>query len=66
MNAHAFEDRIVDKVMFFIAPKIIGGYQSFPAVGGKRFQKLENAYMIETSKIRKIRDDFLIEGYIKK
>src|SRR4030042_4116014 len=34
LNAHALEDGIVDKVMFFIAPKIIGGRRSFPAVGG--------------------------------
>ena len=30
LNAHALEDGIVDKVMFFIAPKIIGGKKSFP------------------------------------
>ena len=66
LNSHALEDRIVDKVMFFIAPKIIGGARSFPAVGGNHFQKLEDAYMIKDSKIQKIRDDFLIEGYIEK
>jgi len=33
LNSHALEDGIVDKVMFFIAPKIIGGKDSFPAVG---------------------------------
>jgi diaminohydroxyphosphoribosylaminopyrimidine deaminase/5-amino-6-(5-phosphoribosylamino)uracil reductase len=66
LNAHALKDRIVDKVMFFIAPKIIGGTQSYPSVGGKSFQKLEDAYMLKTTKIRKIKDDFLIEGYIKK
>ena len=32
---YALEDGAVDKVMFFIAPIIIGGKDSFPAVGGK-------------------------------
>jgi len=65
LNSHALEDGIVDKVLFFIAPKIIGGRESFPAVGGKTFRRLEEAYRIHETKIRKIGEDFLIEGYIK-
>mgnify|MGYP001168649724 CR=1 FL=1 len=65
LNAHALEDGIVDKVMFFVAPKIIGGMGSFPAVGGKTHKKLEKAYRIKDLKIRKFGEDFLIEGYIK-
>jgi len=65
LNAHALEDGIVNKVLFFIAPKIIGGRESFPAVGGKTFRNLEEAYRIHDARIRKIGEDFLIEGYIK-
>ena len=65
LNAHALEDGIVDKVMFFIAPMIIGGRDSFPAVGGKTYKKLEDAYRIRDAKIRQIGADFLIEGYLK-
>ena len=66
MNAHALEEEIVDKVMVFIAPKIIGGKESFPAVGGKSFRKLEEAYRLKDIKMRRIGEDFLIEGYIEK
>ncbi len=65
LNAHALEDGIVDKVMFFIAPKIIGGRQSYPAVGGSTYRKLEEAHRIKDMKIRRIGEDFLIEGYVK-
>ena len=65
LNAHALEDGIVDKVMFFIAPMIIGGRDSFPAVGGRNYKKLEDAYRIRDAKIRQIGADFLIEGYLK-
>jgi diaminohydroxyphosphoribosylaminopyrimidine deaminase/5-amino-6-(5-phosphoribosylamino)uracil reductase len=65
LNAHALEDGIVDKVMFFIAPKIIGGRESFPAVGGKSFKGLEEAYRVKDIKIKRIGEDILIEGYIK-
>ena len=64
LNAHALEDGIVDKVLFFIAPKIIGGRDSFPSVGGKTFRKLEEAYRLKDTKIRRVGEDFLIEGYL--
>lgn len=66
LNAHALEDGIADKVMIFIAPKMIGGRDSYPAVGGKTFRRLEEAYMLRDMTIRKIGEDALIEGYIKK
>ena len=65
LNAHAFEDRIVDKVIFFIAPKIICGKDSFPAIGGKAFKRLEDAYRVTDLKIKRSGEDFIIEGYIQ-
>ncbi len=64
LNAHALEDGIVDKVLFFIAPKIIGGRESYPAVGGKTYRPLERAYRLRDIKVRKVGEDILIEGYI--
>jgi diaminohydroxyphosphoribosylaminopyrimidine deaminase/5-amino-6-(5-phosphoribosylamino)uracil reductase len=66
LNAYALEEGIVDKVMFFIAPKIIGGSESFPAVGGKAFRRLEEAHLLENVMIRRIGKDVLIEGYIRR
>jgi diaminohydroxyphosphoribosylaminopyrimidine deaminase/5-amino-6-(5-phosphoribosylamino)uracil reductase len=66
LNAYALEEGIVDKVMFFIAPKIIGGKESVPAVGGKSFRKLEEAYRLADVKIKQIGEDILVEGYIRK
>ncbi|MEW6584665.1 MAG: bifunctional diaminohydroxyphosphoribosylaminopyrimidine deaminase/5-amino-6-(5-phosphoribosylamino)uracil reductase RibD [Nitrospirota bacterium] len=65
LNAHVLEDGVADKVMFFIAPKIIGGRESFPAIGGKEFRRLEEAYRVHNTRIRKIGEDFLIEGYVR-
>lgn len=66
LNAHAFNDGIVDKVMFFIAPKIIGGKNSITPVGGDSFRTLSNAYQLRDTRITRIGSDFLIEGYILK
>lgn len=64
LNAYALKDSIVDKVMFFIAPKIIGGKESFSAVGGGTFRKLTDAYQLKDIKLKRIGEDILIEGYI--
>lgn len=64
LNAHAFEDGIVDKVLFFISPKILGGKDSYPAVGGKTYRKLEDAYKLRDVSLRRLGDDFLLEGYL--
>jgi diaminohydroxyphosphoribosylaminopyrimidine deaminase/5-amino-6-(5-phosphoribosylamino)uracil reductase len=66
LNAYALEAGIVDKVMFFIAPKILGGKESYPAIGGKSFRRLEDAYRLRDTKIKRVGKDFLFEGYIQK
>lgn len=66
LASSCLEEGIVDKVMFFIAPKIIGGEESFPAVGGKAFRSLQNAHLLTRTAIRRLGDDFIIEGYLKK
>ncbi|NJD57400.1 MAG: bifunctional diaminohydroxyphosphoribosylaminopyrimidine deaminase/5-amino-6-(5-phosphoribosylamino)uracil reductase RibD [Nitrospirae bacterium] len=64
LNSSCLEAGIVDKVMFFIAPKIIGGKDSFPAVGGKVFRSLNNAVLLRRTRVRRLGDDFLFEGYL--
>lgn len=64
LNSYCLESGIVDKVMFFIAPKIMGGRESFPAVGGSAFRRLSEAHRIRDMKTRRIGDDVLIEGYL--
>lgn len=66
LNSYCLESGTVDKVMFFIAPKIIGGRESFPAVGGKTFRKLSDAFRVEDVTVRRVGRDILIEGYLRK
>jgi len=65
LNAYALREGIVDKVMFFIAPRIMGGRKSIPAIGGETHRRLEDIYNVRDAKVRKIGEDFLFEGYIK-
>jgi len=61
----AIESGIVDKIIFFVSPKIIGGKDSVPAVGGKGPSLLKNAVKISDIVIKNIGEDIVIEGYIK-
>ncbi|HMK57277.1 MAG TPA: bifunctional diaminohydroxyphosphoribosylaminopyrimidine deaminase/5-amino-6-(5-phosphoribosylamino)uracil reductase RibD [Dissulfurispiraceae bacterium] len=66
LNATCLSQEAVDKVVFFIAPKIICGKTSIPVVGGDVFLKLEDALMLTDLRVRKVGDDIMIEGYVKK
>lgn len=64
LNSYALQDGIVDKVIFFVAPKIIGGKESIPAVGGKTFRRLEDAFRLHDVKVSKVGDDLMVVGYL--
>jgi diaminohydroxyphosphoribosylaminopyrimidine deaminase/5-amino-6-(5-phosphoribosylamino)uracil reductase len=57
---------IVDKVVSFISPKIIGGANAPSPVGGKGFSSMEDAIGVKDWSYGKIGSDLLIEGYIGK
>ncbi|UCD34311.1 MAG: bifunctional diaminohydroxyphosphoribosylaminopyrimidine deaminase/5-amino-6-(5-phosphoribosylamino)uracil reductase RibD [Nitrospiraceae bacterium] len=62
--ASALAARIVDKVMFFVAPKIIGGTDAVPSVGGLSPALLKNAMQLRDVQVSRYGNDMLIEGYI--
>jgi len=66
LNASCIQAGIVDKVMFFIAPKIICGREAVPVVGGMVCLPLAEAYLIGDARVRKVGDDFLVEGYLNR
>lgn len=64
VNASAIDAGIVDKVLFFFAPKIIGGRKAPTSVEGKGIDKLKSAIELKDIKIRKFDEDILLEGYL--
>ena len=59
-----FKEKLIDKVIYFIAPKIIGGRDALSPVGGEGIDKLADALRIKDIKISKTGDDVVIEGNI--
>ncbi len=64
--ASAFEARIVDKIMFFIAPKIVGGHDAVTAVEGVGAERMDDAIQLEHMTANPVGEDILIEAYVKK
>ncbi len=60
----AIEAKIVDKVYFFYAPKLILGEGSISVFGGENISKLDQAISLTNMKIQKLGVDFLVVGYI--
>ena len=65
LNFSALEENIVDKVIFYIAPKILGGENSKSCIAGIGFSELDNAVNLKDISYRKIGEDLVVEGYIK-
>lgn len=63
--ASSFEAGIVDKVCFFIAPKIIGGRDAVTAVEGEGVASMDQAIQVEDMTVTRVGPDLLVEGYVK-
>jgi diaminohydroxyphosphoribosylaminopyrimidine deaminase / 5-amino-6-(5-phosphoribosylamino)uracil reductase len=59
------EQRLVDKVTFFIAPKIIGGRAAPSGIGGSGIAKLDDALELEGVEVVRRGDDWEFTGYPK-
>lgn len=58
-----FDEKLVDKIILFYAPKIIGGKEAKIAIGGKGIENMNSAIRIKDLKMKKIDEDFVFEGY---
>ncbi|MEK7216525.1 MAG: bifunctional diaminohydroxyphosphoribosylaminopyrimidine deaminase/5-amino-6-(5-phosphoribosylamino)uracil reductase RibD [Chloroflexota bacterium] len=58
-----FDEGLVDKVLAFIAPVVIGGVGALPAVGGSGPEYLRDAFLLERMAVRRLGPDLLVQGY---
>lgn len=58
-----FDQGLVDKVVSFIAPIIIGG-QSPTAVAGRGVDSLASAYRLERVQVTRLGPDIMVSGYV--
>lgn len=65
-HASAFEAGIVDKCLFFVAPKIIGGKEAVSAVEGDGATRMADVVQLEHMHATPVGEDILIQAYVKK
>jgi diaminohydroxyphosphoribosylaminopyrimidine deaminase/5-amino-6-(5-phosphoribosylamino)uracil reductase len=59
-----FDQGLVDKVIAFIAPIIIGGAEAKTAVAGKGVDKVADSFRLERVRVEKLGDDLMVSGYV--
>ena len=64
VNASALKEGIVDKVMFFIAPKIIGNNTAPGPIGGDGVQDPSEAIKLKDISVTQVGDDILVTGTV--
>ncbi|MBI2659392.1 bifunctional diaminohydroxyphosphoribosylaminopyrimidine deaminase/5-amino-6-(5-phosphoribosylamino)uracil reductase RibD [Candidatus Woesearchaeota archaeon] len=62
LNSSAIKEGIVDRVLIFTAPKIIGN--GIGAIGSLGIKKIEKAISLKNPVCRRIGKDMLVEGYL--
>ncbi len=58
-----FDAGLVDKLYFFIAPKIIGGTAALSSVGGRGVRDPQKSRQIKELHVEMVGDDLLVSGY---
>lgn len=61
--ASALKEKIVDKVLFFYAPKILGG-DALPMVENLGFRRVKQAIVVKNFRVSRSGDDLMVTGYL--
>ena len=61
-----FDEGLVDKILFFISPKIIGGKEAISSVMGKGITQVDKSIKLKKVRLKHIGEDFLLEGYVQR
>lgn len=59
-----FDHRLVDKVVAFVSPVVIGGAEAVTAVGGRGVEKMADAIRLESVTTQTCDDDVIVSGYV--
>lgn len=64
LHASLLKERLVNKALIYIAPKIFGGFKAKSPIGGEGIKEPENALKLSNGSITKIDEDLFLEYYI--
>ncbi len=56
---------IVNKVLYFLAPKFLGGSDGIPVFNGKGPELIKDAFLLKNVNVSQFGTDILVKGYLK-
>lgn len=63
--ASALQSGVVDKVLFFYAPKILGGDDGVPMIRGKGPEMMSASQILHEVDVSRVGEDILVSGYLR-
>lgn len=63
-NSTLLKEGLLDKVILFYAPILIGGKNALNVIGGRGIDFIKDAYKIDISLIKRFKEDICVEGYV--
>lgn len=64
LHASLLQNGLAQKVLFFIAPKLVGGHDAPTPLEGEGFQTMAEALELHSLRVRHFSPDIMIEGYL--
>ena len=64
INSGLLKEGLLDKIVLFYAPIIIGGKGAYNLIGGKGIDFLKDAYKIDIAAVKRFKEDIYLEGYV--
>jgi len=65
VNGSFLDEGVIDKLLLFLSPKLIGDQQALGIFGGKGASNLQKATALKEIKAKRMGEDILLEGYLE-
>jgi diaminohydroxyphosphoribosylaminopyrimidine deaminase / 5-amino-6-(5-phosphoribosylamino)uracil reductase len=66
VNFSSLRSHAVDKIIFFVAPRILGGRRAVPVVGGEGFPDLNRSLSLAFTAVEQVGSDLMVEAYVRR
>jgi diaminohydroxyphosphoribosylaminopyrimidine deaminase/5-amino-6-(5-phosphoribosylamino)uracil reductase len=65
VNGSFLDEGLIDKLLLFLSPKLIGDQQALGMFGGRGVSRLQEAVFLKEIKAKRVGEDILLEGYLE-
>ena len=65
LNWAMLSKQLVDKILFYYAPRILGGLEAVPLAGGPGYDRVSEAARVERISLHRFGPDFSLQGYLR-